>query len=348
MAKIAVIPGDGIGIDVTAEAVKVLREIDRLESLGLELVEYDFGAERYLSTGEALPPGQMDIFRTQFDAIFLGALGDPRIPDMAHARGILLACRFELDLYINLRPVRLIHEKLCPVKDKTPDDVDMVVFRENTEGPYIGAGGFLKKNTPDEIAVQESVHTRKGVERIIRAAFEYCRTHGRKKVTMTDKANVLRYGHDLWQRTFAQVSGDYPDLETSHMFVDALAMEFVRAPEQFDVVVTENMLGDIITDLGAALQGGLGMAASGNINPDGTSLFEPVHGSAPPLAGKNKANPLAAILTAAMMLQHLGARQAAARIEKAVTLAVEHDKLTAELGGTFGTREVGDFIAESL
>ncbi len=348
MAKIAVIPGDGIGIDVTAEAVKVLREIDRLESLGLELVEYDFGAERYLRTGEALPPGQMDIFRTQFDAIFLGALGDPRIPDMAHARGILLACRFELDLYINLRPVRLIHEKLCPVKDKTPDDVDMVVFRENTEGPYIGAGGFLKKNTPDEIAVQESVHTRKGVERIIRAAFEYCRTHGHKKVTMTDKANVLRYGHDLWQRTFAQVSGDYPDLETSHMFVDALAMEFVRAPEQFDVVVTENMLGDIITDLGAALQGGLGMAASGNINPDGTSLFEPVHGSAPPLAGKNKANPLAAILTAAMMLQHLGARQAAARIEKAVTLAVEHDKLTAELGGTLGTREVGDFIAESL
>ena len=348
MAKIAVIPGDGIGVDVTAEAMKVLREIDRLESLGLELVEYDFGAERYLRTGEALPPGQMDIFRTQFDAIFLGALGDPRIPDMAHARGILLACRFELDLYINLRPVRLIHEKLCPVKGKTPDDVDMVVFRENTEGPYIGAGGFLKKNTPDEIAVQESVHTRKGVERIIRAAFDYCRTHGRKKVTMTDKANVLRYGHDLWQRTFAQVGGDYPGLETSHMFVDALAMEFVRAPEQFDVVVTENMLGDIITDLGAALQGGLGMAASGNINPDGTSLFEPVHGSAPPLAGKNKANPLAAILTAAMMLQHLGARQAAARIEKAVTLAVEHDKLTGELGGTLGTREVGDFIAESL
>ncbi len=348
MAKIAVIPGDGIGIDVTAEAVKVLQEVDRLEKLGLELVEYDFGAERYLRTGEALPPGQMEVFRTQFDAIFLGALGDPRILDMAHARGILLACRFELDLYINLRPVRLIHEKLCPVKNKTPRDVDMVVFRENTEGPYIGAGGFLKKNTPDEIAVQESVHTRKGVERIIRAAFDYCRRQGRKKVTMTDKANVLRYGHDLWQRTFAEVAKDYAGIETGHMFVDALAMEFVRAPEQFDVVVTENMLGDIITDLGAALQGGLGMAASGNINPDGTSLFEPVHGSAPPLAGKNKANPLAAILTAAMMLQHLGAKQAADRIEKAVALAVEQDKLTEELGGRLGTREVGDFIAESL
>ncbi len=348
MPRIAVIPGDGIGIDVIAEAVKVLQEIDRLENLNLELVHFDFGAERYLKTGEAMPEGQIDDFRRNFDAILLGALGDPRIPDMAHGRAILLACRFELDLFINLRPVKLIHEKLCPVKNKGPEEVNFVVFRENTEGPYVGAGGFLKKNTPDEVAVQESVHTRKGVERIIRAAFDYARGHGLQKVTMADKSNVLRYGHDLWQRVFRQVGEEYPDIEKEHFYVDALVMELVRRPEHFQVIVTENMLGDIVTDLGAMLQGGLGMAASGNIHPGGVSLFEPVHGSAPPLAGKNRANPIAAILSAAMMLDHLGMKDAADRIEHAVVEAVMNDVVTEDLGGKQGTREVGDYICSKL
>ncbi len=348
MPKIAVIPGDGVGIEVIAEAVKVLQAVDRLDNLGLELVHFDFGAERYLRTGESMPPGQIDEFRNHYDAILLGALGDPRIPDMAHGRAILLACRFELDLYINLRPVKLIHEKLCPIKNKGPEQVNFVVFRENTEGPYVGAGGFLKKNTPDEVAVQQSIHTRKGVERIIRAAFEYARQHGLPKVAMADKSNVLRYGHDLWQRTFREVGEAFPEIEKEHYYVDALVMEMVRQPERFHVIVTENMLGDIITDLGAMLQGGMGMAASGNIHPGKVSLFEPVHGSAPPIAGKNIANPLAAILSAAMMLEHLGFRDSAQRIERAVAQAVMQDVVTEELGGRYGTREVGDFVASHL
>ncbi|MDQ7066177.1 MAG: 3-isopropylmalate dehydrogenase [candidate division KSB1 bacterium] len=348
MPKIAVIPGDGVGVEVIAEAVKVLKEVDRLDHLGLELVRFDFGAERYLKTGEAMPPGQIDEFRNHYDAILLGALGDPRIPDMAHGRAILLACRFELDLYINMRPVKLIHEKLCPIKNKGPEQVNFVVFRENTEGPYVGAGGFLKKNTPDEVAVQQSIHTRKGVERIIRAAFEYARKHGLPKVTMADKSNVLRYGHDLWQRTFREVGEAFPEIEKEHYYVDALVMEMVRQPEKFHVIVTENMLGDIITDLGAMLQGGMGMAASGNIHPGKVSLFEPVHGSAPPIAGKNIANPLAAILSAAMMLEHLGLHTSAQRIERAVVQAVMQDVVTEDLGGRYGTREVGDFVASHL
>lgn len=344
MPRIAVIPGDGIGVDVTREAVKVLQAVDKREKLGLELVHFDFGAERYLQTGVALPEGQIDDFRKNFDAIFLGALGDPRIPDMAHGRGILLACRFELDLYMNVRPVKLLHEKLCPVKNKTPADVNFVVFRENTEGPYVGMGGIFKKDTPEEVAVQESVHTRKGVERIIRAAFEYAKDHALPRVTLADKSNVLRFGHDLWQRVFHEVGEAYPDIEKEHFYVDALVMEMVRRPEHFHVIVTENMLGDIITDLGAMLQGGLGMAASGNIHPGRVSLFEPVHGSAPPLAGTNKANPIAAILTGAMMLEHLQFPAAAAGIEAAVARAVTEDVLTEELGGKYGTEEVGDFI----
>ncbi len=348
MPKIAVIPGDGVGIEVIAEAVKVLNEVNRLDQLGLELVHFDFGAERYLKTGEAMPPGQIDEFRNHYDAILLGALGDPRIPDMAHGRAILLACRFELDLYINLRPVKLIHEKLCPIKNKGPEQVNFVVFRENTEGPYVGAGGFLKKNTPDEVAVQQSIHTRKGVERIIRSAFEYARDHGLPKVTMADKSNVLRYGHDLWQRTFHEVGEAFPEIEKEHYYVDALVMEMVRQPERFHVIVTENMLGDIITDLGAMLQGGMGMAASGNIHPGQVSLFEPVHGSAPPIAGKNIANPIAAILSAAMMLEHLGHAGSAERIERAVVKAVMENVVTEDLGGRYGTREVGDFVASHL
>ncbi|MDZ7343114.1 MAG: 3-isopropylmalate dehydrogenase, partial [candidate division KSB1 bacterium] len=339
MQKIAIIPGDGIGIDVTREAMKVLRRINEKFNLSLELVEFEFGADYYLKTGVGLPPGQMEDFRKNYAAIYLGALGDPRIPDMRHGREILLAMRFDLDLYINLRPVKLLHERLCPLKNKTTKDVDFVVFRENTEGPYVNAGGILKKGTPDEVAIQDSFYTRKGVERIIRAAFEYAKSHGRTRVTMSDKSNVLRYGHDLWQRVFAEVGEEYPDLEKDHYFVDALVMKMVKNPEHFQVIVTENMLGDIITDLGAMLQGGLGMAASGNLHPGQVSLFEPVHGSAPYMAGQNKATPIAAILTVAMMLDFLGHRQAAAAVEAAVQTAVNENQVTTDIGGKLGTKE---------
>lgn len=348
MQKIAIIAGDGIGIDVTIEAVKVLRRANAKFNLKLELVEFPYGAEHYLKTGVGLPPGQMEEFRKHYAAVYLGALGDPRIPDMRHGREILLGMRFDLDLYINLRPVKLLHERLCPLKEKTVKDVDFVVFRENTEGPYVNAGGILKKGTPDEVATQESYYTRKGVERIIRAAFEYAKSHGRTRVTMSDKSNVLRYGHDLWQRVFATVGEEYPAIEKDHFFVDALVMKMVKNPEHFQVVVTENMLGDIITDLGAMLQGGLGMAGSGNIHPGQTSLFEPVHGSAPYMAGKNKANPIAAILTVAMMLDYLGHRHAANAVETAVQKAVDENQVTGDIGGNLGTCECGDFVAGQI
>jgi len=348
MQKIAIIAGDGIGIDVTIEALKVLRRVNEQFNLQLELIEFPYGAEHYLKTGVGLPPGQMEEFRKNYAAVYLGALGDPRIPDMRHGREILLGMRFDLDLYINLRPVKLLHERLCPLKEKTVKDIDFVVFRENTEGPYVNAGGILKKGTPDEVATQESYYTRKGVERIIRAAFAYAKSHGRTRVTMSDKSNVLRYGHDLWQRVFAVVGEEYPDIEKDHFFVDALVMKMVKNPEHFQVIVTENMLGDIITDLGAVLQGGLGMAGSGNIHPGQTSLFEPVHGSAPYMAGKNKANPLAAILTVAMMLDYLGHRHAANAVEAAVQKAVDENQVTGDIGGKLGTRECGDVIANAI
>lgn len=348
MQKIAVIAGDGIGIDVTAEAMKVLRRVNEKFKLKLDLVEFEFGAEHYLKTGIGMPPGQMEEFRKNYAAIYLGALGDPRIPDMRHGREILLAMRFDLDLYINLRPVKLLHERLCPLKEKTVKDIDFIVFRENTEGPYVNAGGILKKGTPDEVATQESYYTRKGVERIIRAAFVYAKSHGRTRVTMSDKSNVLRYGHDLWQRVFAAVGEEYPDIEKDHFFVDALVMKMVKNPEHFQVIVTENMLGDIITDLGAILQGGLGMAGSGNIHPGQVSLFEPVHGSAPYMAGKNKANPVAAILTVAMMLDFLGHRHAAEAVEAAVQTAVNENQVTGDVGGKLGTRECGDFVVNAI
>lgn len=348
MQKIAIIPGDGIGIDVTREAMKVLRRVNDLYQLKLQLVEFEYGADYYLKSGVGLPPGQMDDFRKNYAAIFLGALGDPRIPDMRHGRDILLAMRFELDLYINLRPVQLLHERLCPLKNKTAKDVNFVVLRENTEGPYVGAGGILKKGTPDEVATQESYYTRKGTERIIRAAFEYARAHQRPRVTMSDKSNVLRYGHDLWQRVFQEVGEEYPEIEKDHYFVDALVMKMVKSPEHFQVIVTENMLGDIITDLGAMLQGGLGMAGSGNIHPGHVSLFEPVHGSAPYMAGQNKANPIAAILTAAMMLDYLGHAQAARAVEAAVQKAVNENQVTADIGGKLGTKECGEFIMKQI
>ena len=345
--RIAVVPGDGIGVDVTREAVKVLRAADALFGLSLHLDEFDFGAERFLRTGEALPPGMMERFRT-YDAIFMGAFGDPRVPDMRHAAEILLGTRFQLDLYANLRPVRCLADRLCPLKGRTKQDVDFVVFRENTEGLYVGMGGIFKKGSPDEIAIQEDVNTRKGVERIIREAFAYAARTGRGKVTMSDKSNVLRYGHDLWQRAFAEVAREFTAIETNHLYVDALTMQMVKDPSQFEVIVTCNMFGDIVTDLGAQLQGGLGLAASGNIHPGRTSMFEPVHGSAPKYAGKDTANPIGAILTAQMMLEHLGAGPAAAAIEAAAVEAIESGRCTKDIGGTLGCAATGDTIATGL
>jgi len=280
-----------------------------------------------------------------FDAIFVGALGDPRVPSNIHAKDILLGMRFKMDLYANVRPVKCLDDSLCPLKNATATSIDFVVVRENTEGAYVDVGGVFKQGTPDEIAVQEDVNTRKGVERVIRYAFDYARKNGRKKVLMTDKSNVMTYAHGLWQRVFQEVCAEYGDIQSSHMYVDALCMHMVRDPSQFDVIVTNNMFGDIITDLAAALQGGLGMAASGNIHPGKTSMFEPVHGSAPPFAGKNIANPMGAILTAAMMLDHLGFSAEAKKINEAVVAAVRQKKTTQDIGGALGTRECGDWIA---
>jgi len=345
--RYAILPGDGIGIDVTREAVKVLQETASLEGLDLTLESFDYGADRYLKTGETLPDEALEMLKG-FDAIFMGAYGDPRIPDMRHAREILLGTRFKLDLFMNLRPIRCYHDRLCPLKNFGAKDIDFTVFRENTEGLYVGMGGIFKKGTPDEVAIQEDVNTRKGVERIVRAAFEYARKNKRGKVTMSDKSNALRYGHDLWQRTFFEVAEEYPDIEANHWYIDALTMQMIKNPTQFEVVVTCNMFGDIVTDLGAQLQGGLGLAASGNINPEGTSMFEPVHGSAPKYAGKDRANPVAAILTAAMMLEHTGVEQAAQRIERAVIDCLGEFECTVDLGGKLGTAASGDAVARRL
>jgi 3-isopropylmalate dehydrogenase len=283
-----------------------------------------------------------------YDAVLVGALGDPRVPTNIHAKEILLGMRFKMDLYANVRPVKLLDESLCPLKSVKPEDVDFVVVRENTEGLYVDVGGVFKQGTPDEVAVQEDVNTRKGVERVIRYAFDLARAQGRKRVLMADKSNVMTYAHGLWQRVFKEVAAHYPDMEAEHMYVDALCMMMVRDPSKFDVIVTNNMFGDIITDLAAALQGGLGMAASGNIHPGKTSMFEPVHGSAPLLAGKNVANPIGGIATASMMLSHLGMAREAEKIDAAIVEAVRQKKTTEDIGGTLGTKECGEWIAERV
>jgi 3-isopropylmalate dehydrogenase len=346
--RVAVLPGDGIGKDVTVEAVKVLEVAAERWSLPLELVHLPYDADHFLETGVAMPPGQMDEFRDGYAGIFIGAYGDPRIPDMRHARDILLGIRFELDLYINFRPCQLLDARLCPLAGRTEKDVDFVVFRENTEGAYVGVGGNFKKGTADEVAVQEEIHTRKGVERIVRAAFEWARANGRRKVLMSDKSNVMRYGHDLWQRAFFEIAAEYPDLEASHMFVDALCMQMVKNPGQFEVIVTNNMFGDIVTDLGASLQGGLGVAASANRHPGRVSMYEPVHGSAPKYAGQGVANPMGAILSMALLLRDLGHAEAADEPEKAVAERIRAGETTRDLGGSLKTGEVGDRIARAL
>jgi 3-isopropylmalate dehydrogenase len=348
MKRIAVVPGDGIGIDVTRESMRVLRRVNEVVSAGLEFVEFDWGAEKYLREGIALPAGAFEMFRKEFHAILFGAVGDPRVPDQKHAAEILLALRFGLDLYANVRPVRLFHERLCPLKGVGVDDVNFTVVRENTEGAYVNSGGVFKKGTADEVATQVEVHTRKGVERIIEFAFQYAKRHGHTKVCMSDKSNVMGYAGDLWQRCFKEAAARHNGIQASHLYIDALCLLMVRQPKDFQVIVTNNMFGDIVTDLAAALQGGLGMAASGNINPGNVSLFEPVHGSSPPLAGKNLANPMGSILTAAMMLEHLGLSDAAKAVESAVIDCVKEGKTTQDAGGKLGTREVGDAVLEKL
>ncbi len=345
--KIAVIPGDGTGPEVIREAVKVLDAAASRGGFKIEFQYYDFGGERYLKTGETLPESALSELKN-FKAILLGAIGHPDVKPGILERGILLKLRFELDQYINLRPVKLYPGVETPLKDKKPQDIDFVVVRENTEGLYVGAGGFLKKGTPDEVAIQESINTRQGVERCIRFAFDFCRKRNSKKeLTLCGKTNVLTYAHDLWERVFYEVAADYPDIKTSYAHVDAICMWFVKNPEWFDVVVTDNMFGDIITDLGAIIQGGMGIAAGGNINPQGVSMFEPIGGSAPKYTGKNVINPLAAISAAQMMLDFIGEKQAADWIEKAI-IKVTSEKLKSLAAGQMGytTTEVGDMVAQ--
>lgn len=347
--KIAVIPGDGTGPEVVREAVKALDAVSGISGFKTERVPYDLGGERYLRTGEVLPPEVLKELRS-FDAILLGAIGHPEVKPGILEKGLLLELRFQLDQYINLRPVVLYPGVDTPLKDKKPEDINFVVVRENTEGLYAGAGGFLRKGTPFEVAVQESVNTRHGAERCIRFAFDYCKKRGyRNKLTLCGKTNVLTYAFDLWQRAFNDVAAEYPGITTDYAHVDAICMWMVKNPEWFDVIVTDNMFGDIITDLGAMIQGGMGIAAGGNINPQGVSMFEPIGGSAPKYTGLNVINPLAAIGAVQMMLDHLGETEAALAVEKAIKKVVVKD-LKSLSAGKMGhsTTEVGDLAAKYI
>ncbi len=344
--RIAVIPGDGTGPEVIREALKALKAAGNRENLRFDLQHYDLGGERYLKTGEILPETVLTELR-QVDAILLGAIGHPDVKPGILEKGLLLELRFRLDQYINLRPVVLYPGVETPLRDKGPAEINFVVVRENTEGLYTGGGGFLKKGTPQEVAIQESINTRFGVERCLRYAFDYCRKRNlRKKLTLCGKTNVLTYAFDLWERVFHEVAAEYPDVTTDYGHVDAVSMWMIKNPEWFDVIVTDNMFGDIITDIGAIIQGGLGIAAGGNINPTGVSMFEPIGGSAPKYTGQNVINPLAAIGAAAIMLDHLGQPAAAARIENAVRKVVARD-IRSLASGKMGksTTDVGDRLA---
>jgi 3-isopropylmalate dehydrogenase len=346
--RVAVIPGDGIGKEVIAEAVNVMKAAASAGGRELVLSGFDWGADRYLRDGTTLPADAVEMFRRDFDAILLGALGDPRVPSNVHAADILLGLRFKLDLFANVRPCVLFDRRVTPLKDRSEKEVDFVVFRENTEGLYAGVGGFFKKGTADEVATQQDINTRKGVERIIRFAFEHASKQGLSRLCMSDKSNAINYGHDIWQRVFNIVRAEYPAIKSSHQYIDTLLYQMVREPSQFQVIVTCNLFGDIASDVGAALIGGLGLAPSANIHPGQVSLFEPVHGSAPPIAGMNIANPMGAVLAAAMMFDHLGWAPEARAIESAVRAAVAAGKTTSDLGGPYGTREVGDFLANAV
>ena len=351
--KIAVIPGDGTGPEVTAEALKVLEAVAALEKIDYELAHYDYGGDRYLAKGEILPPGAVDDLR-RFDAILLGAVGHPKVAPGILEKGLLLELRFQLDQYINLRPVKLYQGVETPLAGKGPDDIDFVVVRENTEDMYAGIGGFFKKNTPYEVATQTAVYTRKGCDRCIRWAFEYTRKRNNpkgKKLTLVAKTNVLTFGHDLWWRAFQQIASEYPDVTADYNHVDACCMWMVKNPESFDVIVTTNMFGDIITDLGAIIQGGMGVAAGGNINPDpgGTSMFEPMGGSAPKYAGQGVINPIAAISAVSMLLEQCGHEAAGSRVLKAIQV-VTGTKMKSQAAGKMGhsTSQVGDLVCQAL
>jgi 3-isopropylmalate dehydrogenase len=342
--RIAIIGGDGIGPEVVREAKLLLDWYISEKHLPIELWELDLGAERFLRDGTTFPKEIRVAIQKECAAVMLGALGDARVPNMEHARDILFGMRFGFDLYANIRPIRSLADRLVPLKGRGKKDVDIVVFRENTEGAYAGVGGQLKRGTLDEVAINEDINTRKGVERIIRAAFEYARKTGRRRVHMADKSNALRHAHELWLRVFNEVRREYSDIEAVHVYVDALCLYLLQDPSQFDVIVTNNLFGDIVTDLGAALQGGLGMAASANIHPADpgrVGLFEPVHGSAPTLAGKNVANPCASFLTVGMLLAYLGWPEEEVRIESAVAQAIEAGQCTVDVGGELRTHEAG-------
>jgi 3-isopropylmalate dehydrogenase len=357
---VAVIPGDGIGREVTAQATRVLEFYRDERGLPLDLWSLDLGADRYLRDGSTYPADVRLRISNEANAVLLGALGDPRVPGLEHARDILFGLRLGLDLYANIRPIRALDDRLVPLVGRTAKDIDLVVFRENTEGAYSGIGGQFKRGTRDEVAIGEDVNTRRGVERLIRAGFEHAVSHGKKRVHMADKSNAMRHAHELWHRVFFEVAAQYPQIEARHVYVDALCLYLVEDPTAFDVVVTCNLFGDIVTDLGAALQGGLGMAASANVHPrvagccelDHAALpvgmFEPVHGSAPPLAGKDLANPLASVLTVGMMLAYLGWPEEERRLEEIVRRAIELKKCTRDVGGSLGTRAVGDWVVGEL
>ena len=347
--NIGVIPGDGTGGEVVEESVKVLKTASQKFGFDIDFEYFDFGGDRYLKTGVVLDQEDINKVKTK-QAILLGAIGHPDVKPGILEKGILLNLRFTLDQYINLRPIKLYDGVDTPLKDKGPDEIDFVVVRENTEGLYTGSGGFLKKNTPDEIAVQESINTKKGVERCLRFAFEYTKKRNKKKkLTLCGKTNVLTYAFDLWERTYYEIAKEYPDIETDYCHVDATCMWMVKNPEYFDVIVTDNMFGDIITDLGAVIQGGMGIAAGGNINPEGVSMYEPIGGSAPKYTGMNIINPLAAIASGQMMLEQLGENQAADAIEKAIMKAVKNDIKSLSAGKMgHGTKEVGDLIVSYI
>jgi 3-isopropylmalate dehydrogenase len=346
--RIAVIPGDGVGKEVIPMAVEVLKAATSARGHEISLVEFDWGADRFLRDGTTLPPDAPEIFWRDYDAILLGAMGDPRVPSNQHGADILLGLRFKLDLYVNLRPCVLFDQRLTPLKNRSVEDINICVIRENTEGLYAGVGGFFKKGTADEVATQEDINTRKGVERIIRYAFEFAQRRGYKRLCMSDKSNALTFGHDLWQRVFKAVQLEYPGIEARHLYIDNLLMQMVRDPTQFQVIVTCNLFGDIASDVGAGLVGGLGVTPSGNIHPGRVSLFEPVHGSAPDIAGKNMANPIGAVLAAAMMCEYLGWDDAAHTIENTVRAAIREGATTADLGGSLSTQAAGEWLANKV
>jgi 3-isopropylmalate dehydrogenase len=351
MALIAILPGDGIGPEVMRQATRLLEHYRDARKLPLELWQLDLGAERFLRDGTTFPADVKKRIEEEASAVLLGALGDPRVPNLEYARDILFGLRFGLDLYANMRPVKALDDRLVPLKDRRAADVDIMVFRENTEGIYVGVGGQMKKGTPDEIAINEDVNTRKGVERIIRAAFDYAKKHQKKTVHMADKSNAMKHAHELWYRCFFEVAKSYPGIEAKHVYVDALCLYLVQDPRPFEVVVTNNLFGDIVTDLGAALQGGLGMAASANVHysdPKRVALFEPVHGSAPPLVGKNVANPIASFLSVGMMLAHIGWPEEERRIEAACAKAIATGFCTPDVGGSHSTTSVADYVLEQI